>query len=49
MPAGARQDWEPKCRPEAPGHESIQTMGDIYTDGDIDQLAEKLIEVVDDD
>jgi site-specific recombinase XerC len=31
------------------GHESIQTTGDIYTDWDIDQLAETLLEVVDDD
>jgi site-specific recombinase XerC len=30
------------------GHESIQTTGDIYTDWDIDQLAETLLEVVDD-
>jgi integrase/recombinase XerC len=29
------------------GHESIQTTGDIYTDWDIDQLAETLLEVVD--
>src|SRR5262245_20131384 len=28
------------------GHESIQTTGDIYTDWDIDQLAETLAEVV---
>jgi site-specific recombinase XerC len=31
------------------GHESIQTTGDVYTDWDIDQLAETLLEVVDDD
>jgi site-specific recombinase XerC len=31
------------------GHESIQTTGDIYTDWDIDRLAETLLEVVDDD
>jgi integrase len=31
------------------GHESIQTTGDIYTDWDIDQLAETLLEAVDDD
>jgi integrase/recombinase XerC len=30
------------------GHASIQTTGDIYTDWDIDQLAETLLEVVDD-
>jgi integrase len=30
------------------GHESIQTTGDIYTDWDIDQLAETLREVLDD-
>jgi hypothetical protein len=30
-------------------HESIQTTGDVYTDWDIDQLAETLLEVVDDD
>jgi site-specific recombinase XerC len=30
-------------------HESIQTAGDVYTDWDIDQLAETLLEVVDDD
>jgi site-specific recombinase XerC len=30
------------------GHESIRTTGDIYTDWDIDQLAEILLEVVDD-
>ena len=29
------------------GHESIQTTGDIYTDWDIDQLAETLLEAVD--
>jgi integrase/recombinase XerC len=28
------------------GHESIQTTGDIYTDWDIDQLAETLLEAV---
>jgi integrase len=28
-------------------HESIQTTGDIYTDWDIDQLAESLLEAVD--
>jgi site-specific recombinase XerC len=31
------------------GHESIQTTGDIYTDWDIDQLAETLLEVIDDE
>lgn len=31
------------------GHESIQTTGDIYTDWDIEQLAETLLEAVDDD
>ena len=31
------------------GHESIQTTGDIYTDWDIDQLANTLAEVVPDD
>jgi site-specific recombinase XerC len=31
------------------GHESIQTTGDIYTDWDIDQLAETLLGILDDD
>jgi site-specific recombinase XerC len=31
------------------GHESIATTGDVYTDWDIDQLAETLLEAVDDD
>ena len=31
------------------GHESIQTTGDIYTDWDIDQLAETMRGVLDDD
>jgi integrase len=31
------------------GHESIQTTGDIYNDRDIDQLAESLLEVIDDE
>jgi len=31
------------------GHESIQTTGDIYTDWDVEQLAESLIEAVQDD
>ncbi len=31
------------------GHESIETTGDIYTDWDIEQLAETLMEAVDDD
>jgi integrase len=31
------------------GHASIQTTGDIYTDWDVEQLAESLIEAVDDD
>jgi len=30
------------------GHESIQTTGDIYTDWDVEQLAESLIEAVED-
>jgi len=30
------------------GHESIQTTGDIYTDWDIQQLADTLAEVVED-
>ena len=30
------------------GHESIRTTGDIYTDWDIEQLAETLPEAVDD-
>jgi site-specific recombinase XerC len=29
------------------GHESIQTTGDTYTDSDIEQLAETLLEAVD--
>lgn len=28
------------------GHESIQTTGDIYTDWDVEQLAESLLEAV---
>ena len=31
------------------GHESIQTTGDIYTDWDVEQLAESLLEAVQDD
>jgi integrase len=31
------------------GHESIQTTGDIYTDWDAEQLAESLLEAVQDD
>ena len=31
------------------GHESIQTTGDIYTDWDVEQLAESLIEAVQDE
>ena len=31
------------------GHESIQTTGDIYTDWDIEQLAETLLEAVEDE
>jgi integrase len=31
------------------GHESIQTTGDTYTDWDVEQLAESLIEAVQDD
>jgi site-specific recombinase XerC len=31
------------------GHESIQTTGDIYTDWDVEQLADSLIEAVQDD
>jgi hypothetical protein len=31
------------------GHESIQTTGDIYTDWDIDQLTETLLEAVPED
>jgi integrase len=31
------------------GHESIQTTGDIYTDWDVEQLAESQIEAVQDD
>jgi site-specific recombinase XerC len=30
------------------GHESIQTTGDVYTDWDIAQLADTLLEVVED-
>jgi site-specific recombinase XerC len=29
------------------GHESVQPTGDIYTDWDIEQLAETLLEAVD--
>ena len=31
------------------GHQSIQTTADIYTDWDDEQLAETLLEVVEDD
>jgi integrase len=31
------------------GHESIQTTGDVYTDWDVEQLAESLIEAVRDE
>ncbi len=31
------------------GHASIQTTGDIYTDWDVEQLAESLLEAVQDD
>ena len=31
------------------GHESIQTTGDVYTDWDVEQLAESLLEAVEDD
>ena len=31
------------------GHESIQTTGDIYTDWDVEQLADSLMEAVQDD
>ena len=31
------------------GHESIQTTGDIYTDWDVEQLAESLLGAVQDD
>jgi site-specific recombinase XerC len=31
------------------GHESIQTTGDIYTDWDVEQLAESLLAAVQDD
>jgi integrase len=31
------------------GHESIQTTGDIYTDWDVEQLAESLLEAVQDE
>jgi len=31
------------------GHESIQTTGDIYTDWDVEQLAESLTRAVEDD
>lgn len=31
------------------GHESIQTTGDIYTDWDVEQLADSLLEAVQDD
>ena len=31
------------------GHESISTTGDVYTDWDVEQLAESLLEAVQDD
>ena len=31
------------------GHASIQTTGDVYTDWDVEQLADSLIEAVQDD
>lgn len=31
------------------GHESIQTTGDIYTDWDVEQFADSLIEAAQDD
>jgi integrase len=31
------------------GHASIQTTGDIYTDWDVEQLAESLMQAVEDD
>ena len=31
------------------GHESIQTTGDVYTDWDVEQLAESLLEAVQDE
>ena len=31
------------------GHASIQTTGDVYTDWDVEQLADSLLEAVQDD
>ena len=31
------------------GHESISTTGDVYTDWDVEQLAESLLEAIHDD
>jgi hypothetical protein len=57
QPSGDRRDRERvldatgnlKTVQKLLGHESIQTTGDIYTDWDIEQLAETLLEAVDDE
>ena len=47
--APPRCNRQPEGRSELRGHESIQTTGDIYTDWDVGQLADSLIEAVQDD
>ena len=44
-------DWEATLRvlEDCPEEMSIQTRGDIYTDWDVEQLAESLLEAIQDD